>query len=142
MRPGGTGVLLGENAAGVGREIEIACAEMGGGEFVEQVGGDGVAEVARHLNDLREGCRLAAAMAGELADNVDLFSLFGGGCGVGFAVGDDRLDVAGLGDLFGEGLGAYRGGKRRQASGDGAEESDSNELREAVGARGHGKRHP
>lgn len=65
-------------------------AEVGGGEFVEQIGGDGVVERPRHLDDLRERRRLAAAMAGELADNFDLFGLFGCGGLIGEGVGVDR----------------------------------------------------
>lgn len=113
------GVLLGEDAAGVGGEVEVAGAEVSGGEFVEQVGGDGVVERPRHLDDLSERRRLAAAVAGELADNFDLFGLFGGGGLIGEGVdvdrgvwlgwrGGERGVVAGLGDFFGEGLGVGR----------------------------------
>ena len=116
-------VLFGEDATGVGSEVEVARAEVSGGEFVEQLGGDGVAEGARHLNDLSEGRRLAAAMMGELTDNFDLFRLFGvgwligRGTGCGFEGGGlfcrwggDRRVVARLGDFFGEGEGLGVGG--------------------------------
>jgi hypothetical protein len=106
--------LFGEDAAGFGGEVEVAGCQVSGGELVDEIGGHGVVERPRHLNDLRQRRRLAAAVAGELANKVDLCGLFGRGGVSGERVGIDgggRLHwfgVAGLGDFFGEGLGVDR----------------------------------